>query len=154
MAFKDKLDRLQKQQVFIPLGVDEMSEWCNCFVLVLYSNGNVRLFLDPAILNQDLIRPVHRDPTPNQIFPKITHAHCPALKEVSSWYHSLKLNEKYSYLTTFKFQFGRHKYVSFFSIFLSQSQNDTSDGVKICGKSKLRNNSNTTKEELPIHQEI
>ena len=30
------------------LGIDETSEWCNCFVLVPKANGKVRLCLDPA----------------------------------------------------------------------------------------------------------
>ena len=38
---KEELDRLQKQQIIIPLEVDEISEWCNSFVLVPRANGKV-----------------------------------------------------------------------------------------------------------------
>ena len=53
--------------IITPLGVDEMAEWCNSFVLVPETNGKVRLCLDPVMLNQALIRPVHRGPTLNNI---------------------------------------------------------------------------------------
>ena len=31
---KEELEGLQKQQIIVPLGVNETSEWCNSFVLV------------------------------------------------------------------------------------------------------------------------
>ena len=55
--------------IITPLGVDEMAEWCNSFVLVPKANGKVRLCLDPARLNEVLIRPFHRGPTLNDILP-------------------------------------------------------------------------------------
>ena len=61
--FKDELDMLQQLDIITPLGVDKIAEWCNSFVLVPKANGKVRLCLDPAQLNQVLIRPLHRGPT-------------------------------------------------------------------------------------------
>ena len=29
------IERLQKQQITVPLGVDKTVQWCNCFMLVL-----------------------------------------------------------------------------------------------------------------------
>ena len=46
--FKEELECLQKMDIITPLGVDEMVEWCNSFVLVPKANGKVRLCLDPA----------------------------------------------------------------------------------------------------------
>ena len=46
--FKEDLEHLQKMNIITPLGVDEMVEWCNSFVLVPKANGKVRLCLDPA----------------------------------------------------------------------------------------------------------
>ena len=60
--FQDKLERLQQQDIIAPLGVNETSEWCNSFMSVPKANGKVRLCLDPAWLNQALIRPMHRGP--------------------------------------------------------------------------------------------
>ena len=38
---KKELDRLQKQQLVVILGVHEMSGWCNSFVLVPKAHGKV-----------------------------------------------------------------------------------------------------------------
>ena len=86
-----------------------MAEWCNTFVLKPKHNGIVRLCLDPAIMNQALIRPVHRGPTLNDIFPKLKNVHI-SLIDASSGYHNLKLDERSSYLTRLTCQFGRYRY--------------------------------------------
>ena len=49
--FKEELEHLQEMDIITPLGVDEMAEWYNSFVLVPKANGKVRLFLDPMQLN-------------------------------------------------------------------------------------------------------
>ena len=68
--FKEEFERLQLQDIITPLGVDEMVELCHGFVLVPKPNVKVRLYLDPARLNQVLIRLIHRGPILNDIFPK------------------------------------------------------------------------------------
>ena len=52
------------------LGVDELVDWCNSFVLVPKANGKVWLCLDPVQLNQALIRPIYRGPTLDDILPR------------------------------------------------------------------------------------
>ena len=103
--FQEELERLQKQDIRAPLGVSETSGWCNSFVLVPKADGKVRLCLDPACLNQALIRPIHRGPTLNDILPKLNNAKYLSLIDVTSGYHTLKLKGKSSYLTTFACQF-------------------------------------------------
>ena len=66
------------------LGIDERAEWCNSFVLVPKANGKVRLCLDPARLNQALIRPMLRGSTLNDILPKLNNAQYLSLLDVSS----------------------------------------------------------------------
>ena len=56
----------------------------------------VRLCLNPACLNQALIRPIHRGPTLNKILLKLNNAKHLSLTDASSWYHSFKLDEKSS----------------------------------------------------------
>ena len=87
-----------------------MSEWCNSFVLVPKANGKVRLCLDPAWLNQALIRPIHRGSTLNDIVPKLNNVRYISLIDASSGYHNLRLDDKSLYLTTFACQFGRYIY--------------------------------------------
>ena len=86
-----------------------MAEWCNNFVLVPKANGKLRLCLDPAWLNQALIRPIHRGPTLNNILPKLNNVRYMSIIDASSGYHNLKLDENSSYLT-FACQFGRYRY--------------------------------------------
>ena len=108
--FKEELKWLQEQDIITPLGVDETAEWCNSFVLVLKANGRVRLCLEPAKLNQVLIRLEHRGSTLNDILPKLNYAKYLSLIDVSSGYHSLKLDERSSYLMMLAYQFGRYSY--------------------------------------------
>ena len=108
--FKDKLDRLQQLDIITPLGVDKRSEWCNSFVLAPKVNSKVRLCLDPAWLNQVLIRPIHRGPTLNNILPKLNNVKNMLIIDTSSGCHNLNLDEKSSQLTTFTCQFGRYRY--------------------------------------------
>ena len=44
--FKEELEWLQELDIVAPLGVDEMAEWCNSFVVVPKVNGKVWLCLD------------------------------------------------------------------------------------------------------------
>ena len=99
--FKEELDWLQKMDIITPLRVDETVEWCNRFVLVPKGNGKARLCLDPARLNQALIRPIHRGPTLNNILLKLNNVQYMSIIDASSGYHNLKLYENFSYLTMF-----------------------------------------------------
>ena len=61
-----------KQQIIIPLGTDETSEWGNSFMLVPKPVGKYSYSLDLSQLNQALIRPANKGPTVNAIFPRLT----------------------------------------------------------------------------------
>ena len=91
--FKEELEWLQQHDIITPPGMDETAEWCNNFVLVPKSNGKVRLCLDPAWINQALIRLVHRWPKLNDILHKLNKAQYLSLIDVSSGYLTLKLNK-------------------------------------------------------------
>ena len=106
--FKDELDWLQKYHY--TTRADEMAEWCNSFVLVPKANGKVRLCLDPAQLNQALIRPINRGPTLNSMLSMFNNVKYISIIDASSGYHNLKLDDKSSYLTAFEYQFGRYRY--------------------------------------------
>ena len=109
--FKGELERCQQKHIIAPLGIDETAEWCNSFLLITKPNGKVRLCLVPARLNEALIiRPVHREPTLNDIFPKLNNIKCLSLIDAFPGYHNLKLDERSSYLTTYVCQFGRYRY--------------------------------------------
>ena len=96
--------------IITPLGVVEIMEWGNSFVLVPEANGRVRLCLDPARLNQALLRHVHRGPTLIDILPRLNNVKYMLIIDVSSGYHTLQLDTKSSYLSTFVCPFGRYQY--------------------------------------------
>ena len=109
-TFKVELEKLQRQDIITPLGVDETVERCNSFILVTKANGIVKLSLDLARLNQSLIRLVHRGPTLKDIFPKLNNIKPLSLIDVSSGYHNLQVVDRSSFLATFAYQFGRYRY--------------------------------------------
>ena len=102
--FQEELERLQKQDIIFPIGVDKTSELCNSFVLVPKVNCKLRLCLDLAYLNHALIRPIYRGPTVNDILQKCNNAKELSLIHVSSGYLNLKLDEKSSFVC----QFGQY----------------------------------------------
>ena len=73
-SFKEKLERLQQQDIITLLGIDEIVKLYNRSALIPKPSGKVRLCLDQARLNQVLIRPVHGGPTLNDIFTKLNNA--------------------------------------------------------------------------------
>ena len=79
-------------------------------MLVPKANGKVRLCLDPARLNQTLIRPVHWGPTLNDILATLNNIQYMSIINASSGYHNLKLDKQSSYLSTFSCPFGRYQY--------------------------------------------
>ena len=96
--------------IIIPLGVDELAEWCNSFVLVPKANGKVRLCLVLERLNQVLIRPMHRGPTLNDILLKLNNVKYTSIIDACLGYHNLQLDTKSSYLTMFACPFVRYQY--------------------------------------------
>ena len=72
------------------LGVDEMAEWYNSFVLVPKPSGKVQLCLDLARLNQALISSVCRVPTDNNILLRLAYVRYLTLIGANSGYHNLK----------------------------------------------------------------
>ena len=88
---KEELWWLKWQQIIIPLGMDDTSEWCNNFMPV------------PSF--------VHRGPTINDILPRLACVKYLTLIDASSGYNNSKLGEKSSYLTTFSCPFGKYQYI-------------------------------------------
>ena len=107
---QEELEQLQQLDIISPLGIDEISQWCISFLVVPKANSKVWLCLDPARLNQALIRPIHRGPILNDTLPKLTGVKYMSIIDASSRYHNLKLDKKSLYLTTFVCQFGRYRY--------------------------------------------
>ena len=88
-SLNEELQRPQKQQIIVPLGIDETSEWCNNFVLVPMVNSKVILCLDPARLDKALTRPIHRGLMLIDTLPRLADMKNLILIDVNSSYHNL-----------------------------------------------------------------
>ena len=91
--FKEELQCLQELDIIVPLGVDEMAEWCNWLCVGTQSKCKVWLCLDPAQLNQALNRQIHRGPMLNNILPKLNNLQYMSIINASLGYHNLKLDK-------------------------------------------------------------
>ena len=86
VPLKEEIEMLQRKQIIVPLGMEKILEWCNSFVLVPKTNGNVRLCLDPARHNKALVRSVQRGLTLNDILLRLTVIKYITLTDASSGY--------------------------------------------------------------------
>ena len=86
--------------------MDETSEWCNSFVLVPKGEWQSK-----TMFIKQLIRPVHRGATLNDILPRLSCVKYHTLTYANSGCHNLKLDGKSSYLTNFSCPFGRYQYI-------------------------------------------
>ena len=93
-SLSKKLEYLQQQKIIVPLGLNQTSDWCNSFILVPKPNGSNHLCLEPARLNQALIRLVHKGPNVNGLFPRLTNVCFLTLNDAQSGYFNLKLDKK------------------------------------------------------------
>ena len=53
---------------------------------------------------------IHRGPTLNNILPKLNNVQYMSIIDASSGYHNLKLDKKFSYLTTYVYPLGWYQY--------------------------------------------
>ena len=64
----------------------------------------------PGMAKSTVIRPIHRDPTLNDILPWLNNVKYMSIIDANLGYHNLWLDTKLSYLTTFACPFGRYQY--------------------------------------------
>jgi len=108
---KQELSKLVSEGIIAPLAVDEPSDWCNNVVCVTKADGGIRLCLDPAKLNEAIIRPYHYTPTLEDVLPKLSGAKYFSIVDARSGYWNIKLDRKSSYYTTFLTPFGRFRFL-------------------------------------------
>ena len=87
-------------------------EWVNCFVNVEKpKTKSLRICLDPKALNGAIRRPHYPMQTCDEVLSELSGAAYFSVLDVTSGYWSLKLEDKYSYLTTFNTPFGHYCYL-------------------------------------------
>ena len=83
-AYKTELKRLVKEGIIIE--VKEHTEWINSIVLVMKSNGSLRLCLNPKNLNKAIKRNQWYSSTFDDILPELAKSKYKTLKDVTSGY--------------------------------------------------------------------
>ena len=79
----NELDKLVKQGIIVPLGIDEPSKWYNSFVCVWKPNGKMRLCLDPMQLIKCIVHPHYDAKLVEDLLPKL-----PGAKNSVLWMHT------------------------------------------------------------------
>ena len=69
MHYRNHNRQTNQAKIIASLQADEKSEWCNSFVCVTKPNGTVRLCIDTAKLNDQIIHPVHNTRLLGDIYP-------------------------------------------------------------------------------------
>ena len=71
--------------------VNEIAGWYNSFIIVQKTIKKLWLCLEPAMLNQALMQPIHRMPTFNDILLKLTNVQYMTISDASLAFHNLNL---------------------------------------------------------------
>lgn len=102
---KEELNHLVDRGYLIP--VTESTVWVNQMDVPRKRNGNIRVCLDPQLLNKVLIRECYRLPAFEDVLPKLNNAKIFTKLDVKEAYWHVRLDEESSYLTTMITLFGR-----------------------------------------------
>ena len=101
-----KLKDLKKQNVIAK--VDEPTEWCSRMVATIKKNDDIRICIDPQVLNTALKREHHPLPILDDILPNLPKARIFSKFDLSNGYWHCILDEESSKLTTFQTPVGRY----------------------------------------------
>ena len=91
--------------------VEGPSEWCSPCSFVKKKGKKIRKILDVVVLNDEILRPTHPFPSPNDIVSTIPcEAKFFAVFDCLHGYWQIELDEESKPLTTFLTEFGRYRY--------------------------------------------
>ena len=104
---KTKLDE-SAPKVISP--VHEPTDWVSQMAIVIKTNGDIRIYIDPQPLNIALKREHYKLPVLDDIMPDLSHAKIFSKLDVKEAYWHVALDEASSNLTTMITPFGRYKW--------------------------------------------
>ncbi len=90
--------------------VDYPTDWVSNIVLTEKKDSNIRICLDPRLLNNALKREHYALPTIDDVLPELHSAKVFSTFNLRSGYWHITLDDESSKLTTFQTPFGRYKY--------------------------------------------
>ena len=91
--------------------ITEPTEWVNALVCVEKPNGNIRVCINPKVLNDNIQRSYYPMRTIDDVTYKLAGATHFRVFDVTKGYYSCKLTEESSKLTTFTTPFGHYSYL-------------------------------------------
>ena len=108
--FKQELDAMESQGIISKFdGHDVSPEWLNSFVIVKIPNGTLRICLDPANLNKNIIRPVCNSQTMDDV-QRLKGAKFFTVFDTSKGFFHMPLDQVSKLLTVMLTPFGIYVY--------------------------------------------
>ena len=103
---KAELDKLESLAVI--QNVDEPTSWMSSLVAVRKPNGDIRICIDPKLLNKALKRCYYQIPTLEDVLHQLSRAKVFTVADVRNGFWHVELDKASSELTTFGTSFGRY----------------------------------------------
>ena len=108
--FRTELTRMENAGIVAKVTCP--TDWVNSFVIVEKpKTKSLIICLDPKALNDAIRRPHYPMRTFDEVLSELSEAAYFSVLDATSGYWSLKLEDKFSYLTTFNTPFGRYRYL-------------------------------------------
>ena len=107
-SLKKEINRLVAQEILKP--VDAPTDWVSSMVVVMKSNGKIRLCIDPKPLNQALKRNHYPLPVIDDLLPELSKAKVFSVVDAKNGLWHVQLNTDSSFLTTFGTPWGRYRW--------------------------------------------
>ena len=105
---KKEIDRLVAQEILKP--ADTPADWVSSMVVVMKSNGKIRLCVDPKPLNQALKCNHYPLPVIDDLLPELSKAKIFSVVDAKNGFWHVQLDTDSSYLTTFGTPWGRYRW--------------------------------------------
>ena len=106
---KQILDKMEKNNIVCK--VDEPTDWVSRMVTATKSNGDIRVCIDPQMLNKALKREFHPMPVVDDVLPELSKAKVFSSFDLKNGYWQCSLDNESSLLTTFQTPWGRYRWL-------------------------------------------
>ena len=106
---KKEITSLVDRGILMP--ITEPTEWVSQMALAEKSNGDIRICIDPAPLNEALQREHYKLPTLDDVLHQFKDAKLFTKLDIKQAYWHVRLDEESSYLTTMITPFGRYRWM-------------------------------------------
>ena len=106
---KEILENMEKKNIVSK--VDQPTDWVSRMVTATKSNGDIRVCIDPQVLNKALKREFHPIPVIDDVLPELSKAKVFSSFDLKNGYGQCLLDSESSLLTTFQTPWGRYRWL-------------------------------------------